>query len=283
MKHSKSLTIFALILGLLCLAAGCKNLGTNNEKPSSPSKPVVKKTDVVVYYPKMTDTETYLVREVHSLKKTADMPKMAMEELIKGKPVTEGAYRILPAATKVLSVKVNKQGVATVDFSEEVLQANTGAGGESVGITSIVNTLTEFPNIKKVAFAVNGKAENAMDWWGHVGLYEQPFSRDLSVVNEPAIWVDSPASGQTVSSPMLIEGSARVFEATVSYRIKDASGNILAKGFTNASEGAPGRGDFMTRIGFTTNGPGKGQFEVFETSMKDGSDLNKVVIPIKWQ
>lgn len=283
MKRSKSLTIFALILGLLCIAAGCKNPSTNNGKPSSPSKPVVKQTDVVVYYPKMTDTETYLVREVHKLKKTADMPRTAVEELIKGKPVTDGAYRILPAATKVLSVKVDKQGVATVDFSAEVLRANTGSSGEGVGITSIVNTLTEFPNIKKVAFTVNGKAENAMDWWGHVGLYEQPFSRDLSVVNEPVIWVDSPAAGQTVSGPMLIKGSARVFEATVSYRIKDASGNVLAEGFTNASEGAPGRGDFMTRVGFTTNGPGKGQLEVFETSMKDGSDLNKVVIPIKWK
>lgn len=283
MRYAKKLTVLALLAGLLCMPTGCRNVGTDKGNPASPSEPVIKKADVVVYYPKMTETETYLVREVHSLKKSADMPKTAIEELIKGKPVTEGADRILPEATKVLSVKVDNQGVATVDFSEEVLHANAGASGESVGITSIVNTLTEFPKIKKVAFTVNGNAENGMDWWGHVGLYEQPFSRDLSIVYEPAIWVDSPVSGQSVSNPLEIKGSARVFEATVSYRIKDAKGNILAKGFTNASEGAPGRGDFMTRIGFTSNGPGKGQLEVFETSMKDGSDLNKVVIPIEWK
>lgn len=285
MKLSRNVTILVLIMGMLFLASGCKMVGTNQNKTPTPtpSKPVVKTTNVVVYYSKMTDTENYLVREVHKIKQTSDMPKTAVEELIKGKPVTDGAYKVIPPSTKVLGVKIDNQGVATVDFSAEVLHANVGASGEAMGIASIVNTLTEFPNIKKVSFVVNGKVDQAMDWWGHVGLSEQPFSRDLSVVNEPVIWVTAPVPGQTISSPVTIEGTARVFEATVSYRLKDASGKILAEGFTNASEGAPGRGDFKTKVGFKTSGPGKGQLEVFETSMKDGSDLNKVIIPVKWQ
>lgn len=285
MKLSRNVTILVLIMGMLFLASGCKMVGTNQNKTPTPtpSKPVVKTTNVVVYYSKMTDTENYLVREVHKIKQTSDMPKTAVEELIKGKPVTDGAYKVIPPSTKVLGVKIDNQGVATVDFSAEVLHANVGASGEAMGIASIVNTLTEFPNIKKVSFVVNGKVDQAMDWWGHVGLSEQPFSRDLSVVNEPVIWVTAPVPGQTISSPVTIEGTARVFEATVSYRLKDTSGKILAEGFTNASEGAPGRGDFKTKVGFKTSGPGKGQLEVFETSMKDGSDLNKVIIPVKWQ
>lgn len=284
MKCSKNLCILVLVIGLLGLFAGCKTVGTNKENTNNAdsTKPVIKKVDVVVYYPKMTDTENYLVREVHKLNKTADLPKAAVEELINGTPKTKGAYKVLPAATKVRSITVDKQGVATVDFSKEVLQANVGASGESLGIASIVNTLTEFSNIKKVSFTVDGKAENAMDWWGHVGLYEQPFNRNLSSVYEPAIWVDSPVAEETVQNPFQLSGSARVFEATVSYRIKDSNGNILAEGFTNASEGAPGRGDFQTQVGFTSAGPGQGQLEVFETSMKDGSDLNKVIIPVKW-
>lgn len=281
MKLSRNITILVLIMGMLFLASGCENLVTNNNK--TPSEPVVKTTNVVVYYPKMTDTEDYLVREVHQLKQTTDMPKTAVEELIKGKIVTDGAYKVIPAATKVLGVKVDKQGVATVNFSTEVLDANVGSSGEAMGIASIVNTLTEFPNIKKVSFTVDGQVNKAIDWWGHVGLSEQPFSRDLSVVYEPAIWVTSPVSGQTITNPVEIKGSARVFEATVSYRLKDDSGNILAEGFTNASEGAPGRGDFKTKAGFTSSGPGKGQLEVFEVSMKDGSDRNKVIIPVKWK
>ncbi len=285
MKLSRNVSIFVLMMGLLFLATGCKTFGTDKVKTPdpTPSTPVVKMTNVVVYYPKMTDTENYLVREVHKLKQTSDMPKTAVEELIKGTPVTDGAYKVIPSATKVLGIKIDNQGVATVDFSAEVLKnANVGASGEAMGIGSIVNTLTEFPNIKKVSFTVDGSVNKAIDWWGHVGLSEQPFSRDLSAVNEPAIWVTSPSSGQIISSPVEIKGNARVFEATVSYRIKDASGNILAEGFTNASEGAPGRGDFQTKVGFTTAGPGKGQIEVFEVSMKDGSDRNKVIIPVKW-
>lgn len=282
MKLLRKTTLLALILGLLFTASGCNIAGKDKDKPA-PVTPVVQKTDVAVYYVKMTETDTFLVREVHKVKKTSNMPKTAVEELIKGQPTTEDAYRVLPAATKVLAVKVDDQGVATVNFSPEVLRANVGSSGEAMGITSIVNTLTEFPNIKKVSFMVDGKTENAMDWWGHVGLYEQPFSPNLSAVHEPVIWVTSPAPGQTISNPVEIKGTARVFEATISYRIIDNQGKELAEGFTTASAGAPERGEFSTKAGFESSGPGKGKIEVFWLSMKDGSVQDKVTVPVEWK
>jgi hypothetical protein len=69
----------------------------------------------------------------------------------------------------------------------------------------------------------------------------------------------------------------------VSFRLKDANGNILSQGFTQAAAGAPERGDFAAELAFTPAAAGKGQLEVFETSMKDGSELNKVIIPVEWQ
>lgn len=30
----------------------------------------------------------------------------------------------------------------------------------------------EFPTVQQVQFTVDGKAENGMSWWGHVGLYD---------------------------------------------------------------------------------------------------------------
>jgi len=269
-----------LLITLLFVASGCDLINKNKDKDKTPV-PVAENTNVVVYYLKDSQSNSYLVREIHTLKKTDNMPKTAVEELIKGTTTTEGAYKVLPEGTKVLGVKVDDQGVATVDFSAEVLHANVGSSGEVLGIASIVNTLTEFPNIIKVSFTVDGKAENAMDWWGHVGLYEQPFSRQMSLVQQPLIWVTEPVDGQVVSSPLKIAGSAMVFEATVSYRLKDDQGNILASGFTNASMGAPERGDYSAEIQFKSPGAGKkGQLEVFEVSMKDGSDRNKVIIPV---
>lgn len=257
------------------------------EPSAAPSEPAPSETpsagtiDIAVYYMKDNGKEAYLVREVHTVPKTKAVAQAALNELISGTPVTEGAFKVLPADTKILGIKI-ENGLATVDFSKEVLYANVGAAGEILGIDSIVNTLTEFPTIKKVSFTVEGSAENGMDWWGHMGLYQQPFSRNLSMVWEPAIWVNAPAAGEKVGAKFTLRGNARVFEATVCWRLRDDTGAVLAEGFTTAASGAPERGDFETTVTFKPSPAGKGQLEVFEVSMKDGSDMNKVIIPVTW-
>lgn len=248
--------------------------------------PAQPKTALVVYYPKDTDTDIYLVREVHTVSQSQDPKRAAVEELIGGQPQTSGAFRVLPKDTKVLGIKV-AQSVATVDFSKEVLNANVGASGEAMGIKSIIYTLTEFPDVQQVAFTVNGAVDQrTRDWWGHVGLYEQPFRRDdpsqPSAVREPVIWVTSPRPGTKVSSPLNVTGSAMVFEATVSLRLVTGDGRKLAEGHTNASIGAPGRGDFSAKLSFTSPGSGDGFLEVFWNSPKNGSELDKVRVPVKF-
>ncbi len=288
MKRIITATALVMFLGLVLLSSGCGSqtssatlLGPANENTPNPTTPVPQTMNIAVYYLKESNDEIYLVREVHQVEKTPAVAQTAVNELINGSPVTPGAYRVLPPDTKVRGINID-QGVATVDFSSEVLRANVGSAGEALGIASIVNTLTEFPNIQKVSFRVDGQVEKAIDWWGHVGLSEQPFSRNLRVVNEPVIWVTAPVSGQVITSPVEIEGNARVFEATVSFRVRDVNGKVLAQGFATASEGAPGRGDFQGKLDFKPVGPGKGQIEVFWESMKDGSDQNTVIIPVEW-
>lgn len=237
---------------------------------------------MVVYYPKATQSEIYLVREVHTVPQAQDPKQAAVEELIKGQPQTSEAYRVLSENTRVLGV-TTANSLATVDFSKEVLQANVGSSGEAVGIQSIVNTLTEFSDVKQVSFTVEGALdERAKDWWGHVGLYEQPFERDLSSVREPAIWVTSPQPGDKVGSPLNVTGSAMVWEATVSLRLVTADGRKLAEGFTTASIGAPGRGDFSTSLNFESPGSGEGFLEAYWESPRDGSDQGKVRVPVKF-
>lgn len=282
MKTFRMVTSF-LILFLFAGLVGCQSQTQPQPVPEpAPSKPQAKeKMEVAVYYLKDKNNEMYLVRELHKVEKSEGVAGVALNELISGTPLTPGAFKVLPADTKILGMKI-ENGLATVDFSKEVLKANVGSSGEVLGIASIVNTLTEFPTIKQVQFTVEGTVENGMDWWGHVGLSQQPFKRDLSSVYEPAIWVTAPVADETITSPVKIRGNARVFEATVSFRLKDANGKILAQGFTMAAAGAPERGDFEAELKFTPSATGKGQLEVFEESMKDRSDLHKVVIPVKW-
>ncbi len=281
MKLFRKYIVLFLILMLVGMT-GCSAESQPNPEPNPPDQPADQTMEVAVYYLKNTADDIYLVREVHQVEKSEAVARAALTELIGGTPLTPGAYQVLSTDTRILDINVD-QGLATVDFSAEVLNANVGSSGEALGITSIVNTLTEFPTIQRVQFTVDGQVEKGMDWWGHVGLYEQPFSRDLSTVYEPVIWVTTPVEGQIITSPVNISGTARVFEATVNFHLKDADGNILAQGFTTATEGAPGRGDFTAELAFSPEAAGKGQLEVFEVSMKDGSEVNKVTIPVEWE
>ena len=286
MKRQCRRVLLVVLLGIcITLLFGCAR--RRIQPTPAPVPPVKPDLALVVYYSKFTEeNDAYLVREVHLVPQTQDPKRAAVEELINGQPQTPGAFRVLPKGTRVLGIKV-VQSVATVDFSKEVLNANVGASGEDVGIKSIVYTLTEFPDVRQVAFTVNGAVDQrAMDWWGHVGLYQQPFRRDdpsqPSVVREPVIWVTSPQPGTKVSSPLDVTGSAMVFEAAVSLRLVTGDGRKLAEEHTNASIGAPGRGDFSARLNFTSPGSGDGFLEVFWNSPKDGSELDKVRVPVKF-
>jgi len=92
----------------------------------------------------------------------------------------------------------------------------------------------------------------------------------------------SPLPGDTVTGTTLhIEGFARVFEATLQYALEDGH-NVLAQGFTMADQGAPEWGRYSLDIEFAQpSSPGL-TLRIFEYSMKDGSIVNEVVIPLTW-
>ena len=194
---------------------------------------ITSKMRLPVFYPRINGGDGGLVRECHEVKYTREVARAALQELTGGQVATTGASRVPPPDTKIFGISI-KNGLATVDFSREVLKAGVGSRLEVLGIKSIVNSLTEYPSIQKVSFLVEGRLdEQAMDWWGHVGLYEQPFSRDLSEVGEPSAWVTFPAGGQVVRSPLTVRGLARA-GSEVNARLADAKGQVIAEGFTYA-------------------------------------------------
>jgi len=272
-----------VLLALLVVLSGCslnRETGGGPENGSGQKDSGKQEQTVIslnVYFVKFTADDAYLVREERVIPQTDEVALAAVETLI------NDAKGIFPKNTKVLGITIEK-GLATINFSKEVLtNSNVGSDGEELAIQSVVNTLTEFPNIEKVAFQVEGSAEGpARDWWGHIGLYDQPFTRDLSRVYEPAIWVTHPSENQVVGIPLLIKGSARVFEGTVQIRLSDNTGKVLAESTATASEGAPGRGDFETSLKFDLPSEGKGVLEVFWLSPKDNSEQDKVTVPVQW-
>jgi immunoglobulin-like protein involved in spore germination len=96
----------------------------------------------------------------------------------------------------------------------------------------------------------------------------------------PPIAVALPQTGASVQGPITIAGSADVFEATVSIRVLDANGDVIAETFAMASCGTGCRGDFSTQVEVPIDAEQPGTIQVFESSAKDGSMINTVEIPV---
>lgn len=93
--------------------------------------------------------------------------------------------------------------------------------------------------------------------------------------------VYSPIIGQTVIGSITISGAARVFEANVSWRLRDASGREVANGFTTATNGtSPVWGSFQTSAAIPAGLSGRATLEVFWGSPRDGSAQDVVSIPL---
>jgi len=95
-----------------------------------------------------------------------------------------------------------------------------------------------------------------------------------------AIVVSEPSSGDTVTSPVHISGTADVFEAVVSIQIVTGNGATVADTTTNASCGSGCRGTYSANVAFSVPKQQAGTILVFERSAKDGSPVNVVRIPV---
>jgi hypothetical protein len=95
-----------------------------------------------------------------------------------------------------------------------------------------------------------------------------------------AIVVDEPIENAQVSSPVLVSGTADVFEGTVSIRILDENGAIISEDFTTATCGSGCLGTYRTRVRFRTDHKQRGSIQVFESSAENGEPLHMVEIPV---
>lgn len=97
----------------------------------------------------------------------------------------------------------------------------------------------------------------------------------------PAILVESPTAGQTVHSPLRIWGTSNTFEAVFRIRLTTADGRQLFDYQVKATSGTGTRGSFDVTVRFTASGPAT--LQAYEVSMKDGSHINVVNIPLTLQ
>jgi germination protein M len=212
--------------------------------------------------------------------KTSETGKAAMQALLEGPSVAEtaaGLIGAIPEGTRLLGLNIDK-GLATVDLSGEY-----ASGGGSLSmfmrIAQVVYTLTQFPSVSKVSFQLDGQAVTALG--GEGIILNHPVGRADYEDMAPAILVESPAVGDTVSSPVHISGSANTFEAAFTVDLLNAEGVVVAEKQVMATSGTGQRGTFQVDVPFTVGQAGNATLKVFEQSAKDGSPINVVEIPIR--
>ena len=142
----------------------------------------IKTKEVVLYF--SDDQAMYLVGEKRNIEEVT--AKAIILELIKGPSRLEGEeelYETLPSKLELLDVQV-KEGIASVDFSGDSLQAISGGStGEGMALYSIINTLISDNNlgITKVQFLVDGKKVDSIK--GHFDVSE-PLSEDKDMIEK---------------------------------------------------------------------------------------------------
>jgi hypothetical protein len=191
--------------------------------------------------------------------------------------VAAGVGTQIPSGTRFLGLDI-EDGTATVDLSSEY-ESGGGSASMFARLAQVVYTLTEFPTVERVSFMLDG---NPVDVFSGEGIIlEKPVTREDYEEWMPAISVESPAIGDTVSSPVEVSGTANVFEANVTAKLLDANGKELVSRFTTATCGTGCRGDFTVELPYQSAVEQRGTLVVHDDDADgDGKPSHEVRIPV---
>jgi len=211
-----------------------------------------------------------------TIETTPAVARAAIEALLAGPTEREAAAGVSSAVGRdaALSSLTIDDGIATIELSG--FGSPGGTTAEMLSIAQVTYTLTQFPTVDGVLF----EAEDRPLRTGHGIDLSRPQTRHSWNELVPPIVVTTPATGEAVSSPVEVTGTANVFEATVSLRLLDGSGRELDQGFTTATCGTGCRGDFSHQLRFEVAREQEGVIEVWWDSPEDGSRQDLVQIPV---
>lgn len=213
---------------------------------------------------------------------TDDPATTVMQLLVEGPSPDETAgtpsiSTAIPEGTAVLGVTV-EAGLATVDLSAEY---DDGGGSLSMfaRLAQVVYTMTRLSGVDQVAFELEGEPVTVFSSEG-IQL-DGPQQREDYYDLLPAIFVDSPAWGEPVTSPIEVRGLSNVFEAASQVMLTDDDGLPLFEDSVMATCGTGCWGEWEVEIPYTVDRDQFGALIVWEFSAKDGSRINVREYPIQ--
>lgn len=110
---------------------------------------------------------------------SSSMERIVVEQLLRG-PEDSGAKASLPNTASLLSINV-RNGVCYVNFDSKFITEVLGSY-DYVPVYSVVNSLTELPNVDKVQISINGSSETGFQ--RDILSFAIPFTRNMKYVEE---------------------------------------------------------------------------------------------------
>jgi germination protein M len=260
---------------------------TTDEVETSPTSTEQEPTDTepsgegtVTYQVWFADAEGLFV-SYRTQERTPRVGTAALEALLEGPSSFEEDYGLrsaVPDGTQLLGLKI-ADGIARVDLTSE-FESGGGSASMQMRLAQVVYTITQFPTVKGVIFSLDGEQIDVLG--GEGIIIDHPLTRRDYVDLLPAILVTSPALGQEVGSPVLVAGSANVFEANVSVKILDENDEVIAETFTTATCGTGCRGTYRVAVPYEVDREQDGTIVVHDDDAAGvGRPPHEVRIPVR--
>ncbi len=141
---------------------------------------------IILYFP--DDQGQHLVRVDREITINSNVSiEYQIVEALKEAPTGYGLTSALPIEAEVKSIEVS-DGICYIDFNEAFKAKHYGgATGEIMTVYSIVNSLTELPNISQVQFLIEGvKTDN---FKGHLD-FGALFENDINLISKEVQVID---------------------------------------------------------------------------------------------
>ena len=139
----------------------------NKKEKLETELPKTKVLEINVYYPDKSGLKLVAVKKEIRFNNPNEKYFAAVKSLI-DKPSNKELTSVMPSHTKINSVTV-KDGTAFVDFGDTIIHNFIGGStGEEFLVNSVVNTLTDFKEVKQVRFLIDGKEIETIA--GHMDL-----------------------------------------------------------------------------------------------------------------
>jgi len=182
---SKVARCLLILLVIIITGVGCTEdkpqpPDVSNGKPTETQTGVTSNNNMVLTLYFATKDGTALVAEKREVTKNNHPAQTALSELIAG-PRNKDLVKVTPDTAKIRNIKIVNH-VAYVDFNDAFVRDHWGgSAGEILTISAVINTMTEFPEVKQVQFMVEGK--DLVTLKGHLDLSE-PLSRNEAIIKK---------------------------------------------------------------------------------------------------